>query len=451
MVRRYYRRYYKRYYRRKYRRRYYRRYRRRVLNKNSKSTARVKIRRNITGSVTITAGNTDSLPVIIMPWAERDAQDAHPETHMLELVTGSSAMGAIFNTYGLLYEQFKLDFMSVKVTCSTPLGASTVPTATFTTCWDRNYTWNQMRNHLMTGQNIRDSPSSRSVTAVQYNIPKFRRSVAASDLQERIRWGESRNTTSGNLEMANGDGNKTDHHGFWSSSWANPTSNPQTFSPCFYMVVSLPTAVPAQQTKSLTFMFEITYYVSFRSPRYGMAADAEGGGNRELPAAFPQQEEQNLDGNRRVRFEMPEQSDEPMEDDNDDDDLDKDQDKEFQALLDEAEGKSPVGDFLGRNMARACRLISAGQGFDRAARAFRLGSPARRAVKTAEAICDLIRAGRSKADAMLIIGRRNLQHPGQMENFINDMVDAYRYNAERHLEEGDGGMQDDDDVHMEEI
>nr|WCR62265.1 MAG: capsid protein [ssDNA virus sp.] len=270
--RRYYRRG-RRYYRSKYRR-YRRKYRRmKLANATSRSRTSVKLRSSLDVNIDFDSqALSNKNPLIISPfveqyeWGDHDIPDGFPSS---VYPTYSSLLGdnGVFETYGRLYEEFKLDFMGVKMAITTPIN-DTSPnpqSVTVTTAWDRKFLAAEASS-LIRFEDIDKSPSAMRVTALNNSVAKFNRWIKPSDLQEFINWTDTvwSKASGGALD---GTANVPTR---FLNTWSQAKWVITAFSPNFIATFKRSNAVDAQT--SIRVHLDIVYVVTFRNPRFGAAA-----------------------------------------------------------------------------------------------------------------------------------------------------------------------------------
>lgn len=263
-------------YRRRFRR-YRRRYRRlKLVNSSSRSRMSVKLRSSLDVNIVFGANaNMNKNPLIISPFIEQYAWDTHtiPQGFPSSVYpTNSCLLGnnSIFETYGALYEEFKLDFMGIKCAVCTPIN-DTNPnpqSLTITTAWDRKFLFAEATS-LIRQDDVDKSPSCMKMTALNNSVAKFNRWIKPSDLQEYINWTDCvwSKSSGANLDGVAGVPTR------FLNTWANIKWVPTTFSPNFIAVFTRSNKVSVETTVRVH--LDIVYVVTFRNPRFG-AASGEG-------------------------------------------------------------------------------------------------------------------------------------------------------------------------------
>lgn len=301
------------------RRRFYRRRRygrkQRVINASSRSRCRVKVRAERFLEFQVVSGDFNGGVLCINPLIEQNQNSAVvgaiPAPQFTSLINTR-----IFQYYKLLYEEFKLDYMKVNIMGITPVGATAqLEGITFTTCWDRRMIPMEFNDtNFPNPQYIVDSPSSQQITCINNSVIKFKRMIRPSDLLEKLAWYPV-DTKRGTLPMKGPMNVSCTALDFYVDGGLN---NPIAFCPAFFMVMNTPTTPGQGTTYQYKFRVEVTYYVTFRNPRFGQASTT----TRGLPPApdAPSDDDGGMDdgaGNndalRHVRF-APDDSDDSDDD-----------------------------------------------------------------------------------------------------------------------------------------
>lgn len=245
---RYYRRRYRRYYRRRprrYVRRWFRRRMSRFVNGSSKSTIRVKI----PVSTTFQVASVDAAGTLANPVIRPFAGSSSPF---------SALTSPLYRLYATLYDEVKCIGGKVVLSVGTPIGTSSVPSATFITAWDRRcgYSSDGVRP---TFAQLSTYSSQQKAVAVNNSIAKLVRSCYASDLMEKAQWHD--------CTVEDNSGTYID------AAFETASNNPNFFCPGMYLGVSQ-TGSTAQ---NIDMQADITWYFAFRNPKYGASASSSKG------------------------------------------------------------------------------------------------------------------------------------------------------------------------------
>lgn len=261
-------------YRRKYRR-YRKKYRRlKLANASSRSRTSVKLRSAFDVNLHFNARAKMNLnPLLIAPFVDAYEYGDHhfPEGWPESVYPTNSCLlsdNNIFETYGKLYEEFKLEFMGVKLAITTPIN-DTSPnpqSVTVTTAWDRKFLATEATQLTVQEQIVR-SPSAVRTTALNNSVAKFNRWIRPSDLQEYINWTSCEWSKESQAAL---DSIPNVPKRFL-SSWNRASWVTTTFSPMFAAVFERSNAV--EQATDLRVHVECIYVVTFRNPRFGQAYD----------------------------------------------------------------------------------------------------------------------------------------------------------------------------------
>ena len=177
---------------------------------------------------------------------------------------GGTCLGAvknpIFQQYADLFDEVKCDGMSLRATCTDPIA----PGANFSglligTAIDRSLTTN---DPIPTAEVLKTSSAWWARVAVNNSIPRVRRSIWASDLQERSNFYDSDYTYDAIDQYTTLD------------EWTRNTA----WNPAIMLAVQ--NTVAAAQPATLSFLCQVNFYFTFRNPKgaatgtTGRAADA---------------------------------------------------------------------------------------------------------------------------------------------------------------------------------
>lgn len=261
---RYYRR--RRYRPRRYVRRWFRRRIRRFVNGSSKSTVRVKIPLSFTFQV----ANVDSSGVV----------SGHSFIPFATTSQISSALNSpLYRLYTQLYDEVKCIGTKIVLSVGTPIGTSSVPSATFVTAWDRRRASNLTSDAAPTFAQLLEYSSARKAVAVNNSIAKMQRSCYASDLLEKAQWHDcSLGTVTGYYR---------------DEAYSSANANVNFFCPCMYLGISQ-TGSTAQ---NIDMQADVTYYFAFRNPKYGgtSGSSSKGVDIRSLPVVADMEHEDLYD------------------------------------------------------------------------------------------------------------------------------------------------------------
>lgn len=265
-------------------RRFYRRKRygrkQRIINASSRSRCRVKIRcsRFLQFQVTSTSHSSGGV-LAINPYIEQNQESAILGSVPVPRYT-SCVMHQIFQQYKKLYEEFKLDYMKVQIMGITPVGAAaTLPGVTFTTAWDRRTSAGELGDpHYPTVEVLNESPSCQQTTAINNSVVKFKRMIRPSDLLEKLAWYPVDTRTDATAKLANATNVACSCLSFYGVN----STLPMSFAPTFFMVLTTPSSPAQGTTYDYKFRVEITYYVTFRNPRFGQSSSS---GSKSMPQA----------------------------------------------------------------------------------------------------------------------------------------------------------------------
>ena len=163
----------------------------------------------------------------------------------------------IFQSYADLFDEVKFDGCSAYITCTDPIA----PGANYTgllmgSVIDRSMTTAEATPSVATAKN---SASWFARVAVNNSIPRIRRSIWASDAQERYNFVDSDYThdaQTGNTML---------------NAWVEAAGNVNFFKPVIRFGLQTVAAPAVAQTAN--FMVQVNFYFTFRNPK-GAAASA---------------------------------------------------------------------------------------------------------------------------------------------------------------------------------
>lgn len=252
--------------RRGYRRGFRRRFRRRarVINASSRSRVRLKVRNERFLQFQVISGNFTGGVLTVHPYIEQNAES--DIVGCIPCPLGTSLVGNyIYKKYKELYEEFKVDYMKVSIQGITPVGAGqSQDSVTYHSAWDRRFVLDEFSaGKYPTDAHLIESPSSSTTTAINNSIVRFKRMIRPSDLLEKIAWQQ---TDSGNWNVPLYGTTKTCTA---LDAWACEIHANSAFAPCFMLNINIPNTPAAGTTFDYKFRITVTYYVTFRNPRFG--------------------------------------------------------------------------------------------------------------------------------------------------------------------------------------
>lgn len=271
---------------------------------------------------TLTINNTGAQPVPSENWAasnttmvgcifpymgfqydnqvNRYGNDAHPNLNATQVRIAAGRAAAtqqkLYQIYTNMYDEVKLDGMTVSLSVLTPVGTTDLPSLSIATSWDRkvgepeiapllNYsanaanlainnaslypvpaqgqtaTYNMVisNNYPNTYQELIGGSSATEATAINNSVAKIFRSCKASDLMERNIFHDC------TLRSWN-----THADSYYDETWDGNAQYTNTigFAPAFYFACKRPD-VPAAADTTVTLQAEVSYYFTFRNPKFG--------------------------------------------------------------------------------------------------------------------------------------------------------------------------------------
>ena len=218
--------------------------RRGYANGTSRSTTRVKI--PITYSTTLqiqrAADGTYTFPAPIGVAVPFGAST----TTTIPVMSANAS--PLYRNYAQLYDEVKCGGMVVKIACTSQIGGSGLPSLQIFTGIDRKYHFSEGTPSF---DQLKVYSTFGSVLALNNSVARFTRTCFASDLFEKAEYHDCSLDTYGK------------------DSYLSRTPPPKVpFCPALFMTCSS----PVSETTTVSFTFDITYYFTFRNPKYGGAA-----------------------------------------------------------------------------------------------------------------------------------------------------------------------------------
>lgn len=271
---------------------YRRRYRRgRVINATSRSRVRMRITTSVQKNMVVPVGATGSYVMAINPWMYNKDNTSSESDRIRVALPCSMVNTELYDKFAALYDEVKVDAMTVNITLLNPLQVNVGPNAlTFHTAWDRNGNRRELEwtsddlpeqdigiaGSYPLFSDLASLSSHSSAIATQNSIPKIVRTVYASDLMEKISFADSDCIQSKDddpdVRIAN-----SMHRVKINSAFYDARGNFTPFSPTFFFALEQPTAPLV--ASSYAVQVQCTFTVTFRNPKFG-ASTGDGGGNR---------------------------------------------------------------------------------------------------------------------------------------------------------------------------
>ena len=236
---------------RRYRRYFRRRYRRAPINNSSRSRCRVRITNTKTVNLIIPQGHTDSYVMGITPFLENKTTNPDHVTAQTSVAAICSCVDtALYQRFAGLYDEVKVDSMTVNVTLLSPLSPAGAAALTFHTGWDRKCVLSELKvlsqaapsggGFYPTASQLGTYSSHAAAVATSNSIPKIVRSIYASDLLEKIQFMDSDwSIASTPTQLCSVANQILEAVTDWSGAVAgNQYSSPIQFMPIFYFAIS---------------------------------------------------------------------------------------------------------------------------------------------------------------------------------------------------------------------
>lgn len=225
---------------RRYIRKWFKRRFRRFINGSSKSSIRVKI--PISTTFTLSTSNAGTVKALPFSPFVNSASD------------GSALSSPLYRLYTQLYDEVKCIGGRITLAIGTPIGTATVPSLTIITAWDRRLGRGTLERPTDFAT-LENYSSQKKAVAVNNSIAKLIRSCYASDIMEKAQWHDcTLSTPSAGL--------------YQDDAFTDANNNPNFFNPGMWLGASISNAT----AQTITFQADITWYFSFRNPKYGGSA-----------------------------------------------------------------------------------------------------------------------------------------------------------------------------------
>lgn len=243
-----------------YRRRYYRR-RSSASTVTSRSRCRVIVKTQKVVTLTIPANSRNSNTFSSSPYYDVPAAD--------DVAGAAGAVGSpLYQAYANLYDSVKCDGVISRISVISPVGgaAGAVSTAlTIVTAYDRMGTRREVESSDTVEEDERPTVAQllsfstvQTRTAINNSVAKTARSCWASDIQERTIFHDSY------FRVASDDSYTYD------ADWYSIDDKCAYFAPTFWCGVQLAAATSTQPV-TVNLLIEQVYYMTFRSPKYGVS------------------------------------------------------------------------------------------------------------------------------------------------------------------------------------
>lgn len=181
-----------------------------------------------------------------------DADGASP--HALNAWKASSGSGSalsspLYRSYANLYDEVKCIGMKVKLSVSSAVGGTDIPSLQIYTAFDRRRGISEAAPSFA---DMKIYSTYMVATAVNNSVAKLERSIYASDLLEKAQWHDC------TLSLSGGTYND--------KAYVAAGDNPNFFSPSCFIAM----AIPGKTTETtVTGNIDVMYYFAFRNPKYG--------------------------------------------------------------------------------------------------------------------------------------------------------------------------------------
>lgn len=204
-------------------------------------------------------------------WSDLHAVSPYSANPSSKLVHASLVSSLLYRTYTRLYDQAKIDWVSVKISIMTLVGAGGVsPAVKVVTSWDRDIGFNEV-----TGSNPSDYPTTDSIQSgsesqtsliVNNSRAVINRFNAASDLQER--------TVFHDCSLVSVGGSNSYYVDSQYYAQSSQASKSVGYCPGLYMALNAATSPGEGSSFVFTCSLDVKWHVTFRNPKYGLSVGA---------------------------------------------------------------------------------------------------------------------------------------------------------------------------------
>lgn len=205
--------------------------------------------------------------------------------NLMNLSKGSLLSSYLYRTYTRIYDQVKVNAVSVTVGLMEGVGIGGLSALRLYTNWDRDYTFEELTSATpTTAEQLGTGSESQSYLMVNNSRQTFRRYIAARDVQERTTYHDCSYTFHQRKAGAGGgvynEGYYGDNawaplvvgreDGNYSQTVAYGVSRACGFTPSLMMAIWSPTTFAAERVIPVS--LKVTYSVTFRMPKFGLAS-----------------------------------------------------------------------------------------------------------------------------------------------------------------------------------
>lgn len=272
--------------RRYYRRKYRRRYKKKVINLTSRSRITVRIPVTKTVTLSVPASTKQSNVICFSPvfdYRAAEAYNAGTDTKYIWEhfhLDGGLMYHPLYTNYAALYDEMKIDRMTVRGVIQTPVGAGQdFESVSVFTAWSRNMDRTDFATEYPSITSMRNLSTYQQAIAVNNTVNKFMRSIGASDLLEKISFVDASpwpSSAQSPTQTISSDG-ATTHTAAANTlkplaAWSNSNGLSPKFAPCFFFGINA--GVISDQPRTAVCQVQIMYTVTFRTPKFGASASA---------------------------------------------------------------------------------------------------------------------------------------------------------------------------------
>lgn len=207
-------------------------------------------------------------------------------TNLMNLSKGSLLASYLYRTYTKIYDQVKVNAVSVSIGLMEGVGnVGQLSALRLYTNWDRDFTFEELvGGSPSTPEQLATGSESQSYLIVNNSRQTFRRYIAARDVQERTTYHDCSYTVHTKNQGAGGalynDGYYGDdawaplivglENGGANTTYAYGTSKSCGFTPTLMMAVWSPSSFAAERVIPVS--LKVTYSVTFRMPKFGLGS-----------------------------------------------------------------------------------------------------------------------------------------------------------------------------------
>lgn len=206
-------------------------------------------------------------------WSDLHAICPYSSNPSSKLQHAGLTSSLLYRTYTRLYDQVKIDWVSVKISIMSLVGAGGVaPAVKVCTSWDRDMNYHEVAasngDPGVTVDSIQTGSESQTTLVVNNSRAIINRFNGASDIQERTVFHDC------SVSLLNSTYYADDC--FTSGDWGKNIG----YVPGLFMALNTATSPGSGSSFVFTCSLDVKYHVTFRNPKFGLSATGGGGTSR---------------------------------------------------------------------------------------------------------------------------------------------------------------------------